>query len=232
MRFFRFLYNIPLVGFLLKKVMNKMGTVTFPGSAEYWEKRYSTGGSSGPGSYNRLAEYKAEIINGFVKTHQIEKVLEFGCGDGNQLAYANYNSYIGLDVSPKAIDLCWSKFKSDQNKSFFLYNTKTFHDNHGIFKAELVLSLDVIFHLIEDEIFELYMKHLFQSSSRFVIIYSSNFDGERSIHYMDRNFSKWIDRNMSNWKLFKFIENKYKYDSADTENTSRSHFYIYQKVDN
>jgi hypothetical protein len=44
------------------------------------------------------------------------------------------------------------------------------------------LSLDVIYHLVETEMFDLHMIHLFQSASRFVIIYSTNFDESQINH--------------------------------------------------
>lgn len=42
--------------------------------------------------------------------------------------------------------------------------------------ADLSLSLDVIYHLVEDEVFETYINTLFKSARRYVIIYSSNSD--------------------------------------------------------
>ena len=43
---------------------------------KYWEKRYSEGGDSGNGSYGKLAEFKAKIINRFVKENQIKTIIE------------------------------------------------------------------------------------------------------------------------------------------------------------
>ncbi len=56
----------------------------FPGSQDYWVKRYAKGGNSGPGSYSELAKFKASVLNAFVREHGIQSVIEFGCGDGNQ----------------------------------------------------------------------------------------------------------------------------------------------------
>jgi hypothetical protein len=38
----------------------------FRGSSSYWEQRYRQGGTSGAGSFRRLAEFKAETLNDFV----------------------------------------------------------------------------------------------------------------------------------------------------------------------
>jgi len=209
---------------LLKKtfIYKALKRQQFPGSANYWEDRYSKSGNSGGGSYNRLAEFKAEILNAFVKDNSVKNVIEFGCGDGNQLSLAQYPSYIGFDVSKTVIKLCMAKFKTDNSKSFFLYDSLAFCDNNTIFTADLSLSLDVIYHLVEDEIFEAYMNHLFNSSKLFVIIYSSNFQTGQTYHEKDRDFTAWIEKNKNEWRLLKKIDNKYRVES-------KADFYIYGK---
>ena len=66
--------------------------IEFAGSNDYQEKRYQQGGNSGNGSYDILAEFKAEIINKFVNQNEIETVIEFGSEDGNQLRYFDFRS--------------------------------------------------------------------------------------------------------------------------------------------
>ena len=166
----------------------------FPGSAAYWENRYSEGANSGAGSYDLLAGFKAEVLNGFIAKHQLQTVIEFGCGDGNQLTIANYPSYLGFDVSSTAIRTCKALFESDDTKSFRLVSE---YDGDV---ADVALSLDVIYHLVEDDAFESYMEMLFKSSSKYVIIYSSNFEskpGDTSSHVRHREFTKWIKKNMA-----------------------------------
>ena len=89
--------------------------------------------------------------------------MEFGCGDGHQLALADYPCYIGLDVSAAAIRLCKDRFSDDRTKSFFLYDGECFVDRVGLFSADLGISLDVVYHLVEDAVFDAYMRHLFES---------------------------------------------------------------------
>lgn len=199
----------------------------FPGSGNYWEERYRQGGTSGSGSYNRLALFKAEVLNDFVAKNSIGSVIEFGCGDGNQLKLAAYPNYIGLDVSKKAIQMCTQTFAEDTTKSFFLYDPFAFTDNGKLFQVDLALSLDVIYHLIEDEVFETYMKHLFQSAKRYVVIYSSDFDGTQRFHERDRKFTKWVEKNILNWQLRDVIKNKFPEDKTNPEETSKADFFIY-----
>jgi SAM-dependent methyltransferase len=214
----------PLYYFLTKRKSFK--------SKKYWENRYASGGNSGNGSYGRLAEYKANVINGFVKNNDVNSVLEFGCGDGNQLLQFIIPCYIGFDVSKKSIEGCIGKFNSDISKSFFIYDPLHFIDNAGIFQADATFSLDVIYHLIEDEIFEKYIHDLFQCSKRFVIIYSSNTDKQDKFqvqHVFQRKFTNYIDNNFPKWKLISKIKNQYPLKS-NQEIESFANFYIFEKT--
>ena len=55
----------------------------------------SDGGDSGTGSHAQLAAFKAEVLNAFVAQLGIRSAIEFGCGDGSQLALASRISYVG-----------------------------------------------------------------------------------------------------------------------------------------
>jgi hypothetical protein len=198
----------------------------FVGSKKYWENRYEVGGNSGSGSYGQLAEFKAEIINQFVKEKEISSVIEFGSGDGNQLRYLDFENYLGFDVSDKALMLCREKFKNDPAKRF--KNVTEFTDD----VAECVLSLDVIFHLTEDGVFETYMNRLFEAAQKYVVIYSSNKEAlNPSPHVRHRIFTLWIEANAPGWDLQKHIPNRYPY-NGNNEEGSFCDFYIYKKMEN
>ena len=195
----------------------------FPGTAAFWEDRYASGGSSGSGSYYHLAKFKADVLNNFVQTNGIKTVMEFGCGDGNQLSLINYPQYIGFDISATVIDMCKKRFENDATKEFYLigdYSGQT---------AQLVLSLDVIYHLIEDALYFAYMDRLFNASTNYVIIYANNEDRKATFHVRPRKFTKYIEKNQNDWKLIDHIPNKYPYDKTRQKETSWSEFYIYKK---
>jgi SAM-dependent methyltransferase len=223
--------GIPIFGSLARYIYRKLipppVSSVFQGSKDYWMDRYESGGNSGAGSYHELADFKAGIINSFVKDNQITSVIEYGCGDGNQLSLAEYPSYIGFDVSNNAILMCRKRFANDQTKTFRLMDT---------FKgetADLTLSLDVIYHLIEDDVFCEYMQRLFLFSKRFVIIYSSNSNQEQvdySEHVRHRKFSDWIDAIFPQWKMKQHIPNRYP-PSGNTEEGSFADFFIYENHD-
>ena len=96
--------------------------IRFRGSRLYWENRYARSGNSGAGSYQRLAIFKAETLSSFVKTRDIQSIIELGCGDGNQLALADYPKYLGLDISSTALKMCTDRFHDDSTKTFALYD--------------------------------------------------------------------------------------------------------------
>jgi hypothetical protein len=189
-------------------------------SARYWEKRYASGRTSGEGSYGELAEFKAQVLNDFVAGNGVKTVIEYGCGDGNQLTLSRYPSYVGFDVSMTAVGRCRDVFKADTSKRFDVIG------NYRGETAELTLSLDVLYHLVEDSVFDEYMERLFGSSEKFVIIYSNNTDENESgnkPHVRFRKFTAWIEENARDWKLKEVIENRYRH-------ASTADFFIYEKV--
>lgn len=182
-------------------------------SAEYWEERYQRGGTSGPGSYGKVAVHKANTLNDFVIKHDIESVIEFGFGDGHQLEIARYPKYLGLDVSRSAVDLCQKRFKQDETKSFFWYAPTYFSDPAGFIQADLAISLEVVFHLVEEDVFEQYLMQLFAAARRYVIIFSSN-DEELQItnsdpHVRHRNFTRKVADLAPKWELEEVVENPF-----------------------
>lgn len=198
----------------------------FRDSQYYWESRYQSGGNSGCGSYDGLCLFKSEVLNKFFTENHIISIIDFGCGDGNQLKYLKTSSYIGFDVSQSALDKCCDIFKDDSSKKFKLM------DEYKEQTAELCLSLDVIYHLVEDDVFEQYMATLFSAAQKYVIIYSSNKNKQaiiQSPHVKHRLFSDWIKQNQPNWELATFIENKYPLTPRNPTG-SFADFYIYKKI--
>jgi len=220
-----FLKKMPVLHSLGIKALYAWAKIKFPGSSDYWIVHYKKGGNSGLGSYDILANYKAEILNEFVKKNNILTVIEYGCGDGNQLKLAEYPQYIGFDISPTVISHCKKIFMEDQTKSFKMVN------EYAGEIAELTLSLDVIFHLIEDDVFEKYIKRLFGTSTRYVVIYSSNRENQDKFQdptVRHRMFTDFVDAYISDWELIEHIPNKYPY-QGDAAQGSFSEFFIYKR---
>jgi SAM-dependent methyltransferase len=198
--------------------------IGFRGSALYWEQNYARGRTSGAGSYEALAEAKAAFLNDFVRAREVRSVIDFGCGDGNQLALADYPGYIGLDVSRSAIELCQRRFVGDPAKSFFLYDGACFADRAGLFTADLAISLDVIYHLTEDAVFEAYMTHLFAAGTRFVIVYATNKEKPGTApHVRHRHFTRWAHAHAQSWQLFEVTP-------RPSTAPDRADFFTYERV--
>ena len=200
-------------------------------SGDYWDKRYQKGGTSGDGSYGKLAKFKAEFLNDFVRQNKLSSVIELGCGDGNQLRLFQFDNYVGLDVSKTSVKMCATRFNKDKTKSFFLYDPNHFVDNAKIFSADLALSLDVIYHLVEDEVFEKYMHDLFNTAKKYVVVYSSNHEDNNFLqaqHVRHRKFSEWVKAHKKEWSLEKIIPNKYPMGGGGIQESSAD-FFIYQR---
>jgi hypothetical protein len=178
-------------------------------SKEYWENRYKSGDDSGIGSKGIIAQYKAAIINNFVKENNVQTVCELGCGD-IQFSLYNVPEFTGYDVSD---------FVIERNKKLYEHKFTTLMSD--LTSYDLTMSLDVILHLIEDEVYYQYMKDLFRLSKKYVIIYSPDRDQIFSgIHNKFRKFTSDVPKE---FKLIELINNPYKgeYTQAD--------FYIFKK---
>lgn len=214
--------DTPVVGPLLKKAARRYRYLSFSGSTDYWETRYASGGSSGDGSVGRLAAFKAEVVNDLCAEWGVTSVIEWGCGDGQQLGLFRVPSYIGLDVSRNAIGRCIRRHGGGPNRTFLHYSPDTLDDGLRLLRADLALSLDVIYHLVEDPVFEDYMRRLFASADEYVVIYSTDSAGIRkgAAHVRDRNFSDWIRRNAPEWRLERTIDNRYPVRTGEPEGPS------------
>tara|TARA_R110002126_G_scaffold291650_1_gene454847 strand:+ start:1712 stop:2308 length:597 start_codon:yes stop_codon:yes gene_type:complete len=186
-------------------------------SGEYWERRYESKGNSGLGSYGKNCNYKAMVINKFLEESGIQSVLELGCGDGNQLSHINYKEYHGFDISDIAIELCNQKFKNKEN----YYFTSDVDRLSNAYDA--VLSLDVIYHIVEDELYYQYIDDLFGRSSKYVVVFSSNFSNNpASQHIRHRSFTTDVENYVDNFKLYTTLE-------TPKEVLTSANFYFYKK---
>jgi SAM-dependent methyltransferase len=211
----------------LRRLLMIRHRVMFPDTGAYWERRYATGGTSGPGSYGHLADGKAVFLNELVRTNGIRSVLEFGCGDGNQLSLADYPGYVCLDVSRTAVQLCVRRFAGDPTKSFYLYDSDCFADKARLFTADLVLSLDVVQHLTDDRSFNAYMRDLFAASARFIVIYGSNSTSDElsdiAPHVRNNLFSRWVDEHCPGWNLVQVA-------TGPRPDPNDKSFFVYERV--
>jgi len=211
---------------LLRKLRAMLGndrTQPFAGSAGYWRQRYAGGGDSGAGSYGRFAQFKADVLNGLCAEFDLRSVVEFGCGDGNQARLLSVRDYLGIDISLDAIERCVATFAGVPGRRFALI------DDYKGERADCALSLDVIYHLVEDTAFDQYMRRLFAAAERCVVIYSSNRDepsGSDGPHVRHRRFSDWVEIHQRGWALVRHVPNEFPY-RGDWRTGSFADFYVY-----
>ena len=193
-------------------------------SQEYWETRYASGGHSGSGSSGENGVFKADFVNGFVREHKVVSVVEYGCGDGQQLGLADYPQYTGMDVSATAIRLCEQRFKRDPTKDFHLLPLP------WPVSADLVLSLDVIYHLTEQEVFVQHLHDVFGSALKWVILYTTDLDYIYSInpelpadHVRHWPVQDYVAKAFPAWKLCNTVMNP-KPELGGTD------FYVYSRA--
>lgn len=149
---------------LVRGVRSRGGELDYQ---KYWDNRYRQGGTSGAGSYGDSAEYKASVINRFVADHDVTDVVEFGCGDGNQLSHYELPKYLGLDVAQSAVDRCRSRFADDPTKSFQRIIPG---EDLDLDQYDLALSIEVLMHVIDEDDFLWSLEQIFRHSRKYVVI--------------------------------------------------------------
>ncbi len=127
---------------------------------EYWNNRYASGGNSGYGSYDGQLKKKLKWLSGL----DIKSITEFGCGDfhfGKKLLklYPGV-SYVGMDVS----DYITEKNR-EENPQYSFMSTED-----GIPQADLLLCVDVLFHVIDENEAENILKRLSMSWTKYLAI--------------------------------------------------------------
>lgn len=223
--------RVPVAGPALSRVARYVRRHAFPGSQRYWERHYAQGGTSGAGSAGDLARFKAEVLNEFVARHGLGSVVEFGCGDGRQLALATYPRYLGLDVSPTVLRRTMDRFAGDPTKSFLCYDATCFSDPAGFVRADAALSLDVIYHLVEDDVYHHHLGQVFGAARRFAVLFTSDLDTLTAVerlspHVRHRPVTRDVAALFPRWRLAERIPHRYPYRGPGTA-TSFAEFLIY-----
>jgi hypothetical protein len=197
----------------------------FRDSAAYWRLRYRLGGDSGSGSEDALARYKAGVVNDLVRKLSIGSVIEWGVGDGRQLSLAEYPRYIGLDISEVALDRCRARFSGNPRMRFATIGS---YDGET---ADLALSLDVLYHLVEEEVYLAYLDRLFASSRRWVFVYSSSTESpvRSAKHVLHRPVEKDIAERFPEFTRRRNIEQSLPAHPS-TEDPLHARFFIFERV--
>ena len=194
-------------------------------SREYWERRYRNGGNSGLGSYGSAAEYKTNVINDILTNLSIDSVIEYGCGDGNQIKNIKYKSYLGFDFGP-AVQRCKDTYRQFQNldfKNIDLYSEEV---------ADLTISLDVIYHLIEKEVYDQYLERLFRSAQKYCLVYTTNYTNDVSVsnHIRHREFINYVKDTFSDFEIIDIAKYSEHYKTENPSGYTHVNFYLFKRI--
>lgn len=184
---------------------------------QYWDARYKDGAGAGSGSKGDLYAFKLETVQKLVNKYKVASVVDYGCGDGRQLAELKVKEYFGLDISPTAIEKAQEHAGKGRK-----YSTKMPD------AQEMAVSLDVIPHLPDGE-FEAYMTNLFALAEKYVLIYAPNrtADGLRlEAHMHFRRFTDWIEANTEAEQI-EHIKNRYPAEKPGP-GVSYSEFFLFE----
>jgi len=166
--------------------------------AGYWDRRYRDGRSSGAGSEGAEGAYKAAYISKFIADHQVQTVVDWGCGDGQVLELIKFpkgTSYTGVDVSQTIVERMTAKFPQHR-----FIGPSAAHNYEDAYRMSI--SMDVLFHLPDDRDYFDYLDHLFNSATRHVVIYATNTpDGRTARHVFRREFTPDIAERFLDWEL-------------------------------
>ena len=129
-----------------------------------------------------------------------------------------------MDVSPTALARCAARHPG--------HRFVTPEGLRLLPPAELTISLDVLYHLTEDEVFLDTIRALFTWATRFVVIYASNVDSAWPVpHVRHRRFTDHVAATEPAWRLLAHLPNPWPYDPAQPNETSFADFFIYARPD-
>jgi len=95
-------------------------------------------------------------------------------------------------------------------------------------RHDLAMSLDVIYHLVEDPVFEAYLDTLFTMATRFVIVYSSNVEsGWPNPHVRHRRFTDAAAQRHLTWRLAAHVPNLFPFRVNEPDQTSFADFFVF-----
>lgn len=139
-------------------------------SAEkYWDQRYRNLGGSGSGSRGRLAAFKAHTVNLLATKHGAKTCVDLGCGDGFLRQFYLFDKYVGVDTSFEAVKMCSGIYSQDD----YVHLTLDTQEYVSRLRMDMVLSMDVTFHILNDDPYRRYLD-LLCAVGRIVVLYAPN----------------------------------------------------------
>lgn len=129
----------------------------------FWDRHYSRGGSSGPGSISHIGKWKWGIIEAHT---DYQNVADYGCGDLSFWTGRVSRKYTGIDRSSVILE------KNKIARPMWTFISALDQDVIDKIKAVDVFCFDVLFHIMEDSEYKRVLDNLFSIAQRRVFIYT------------------------------------------------------------
>jgi hypothetical protein len=132
-----------------------------------WEKRYREGRVRCKGSQGPHKRFKHQIIDLYAGPIAHASVIDVGCGDARFWTWKKKpKAYAGIDVSLSALTRLMRIIPGAR-----VYNVSSAELVPGL-EAEVVLCLDLIFHLMDAQTVQATITNLTKYSSKWIFIYT------------------------------------------------------------
>jgi len=152
--------------------------------SEYWNNRYSTGGTSGGGSVGGFRNFIQEIVAN-LEIEQGKTILDYGCGDKKLWSGFLLRPYTGLDISDTIIE---------RNKIKYPYD-KYILPHELVEEYDVSLCISVVFHVLEiGALVDILMDLALHTNDTIIISYWK----KETIGYYDTSYQRFWD--IDDWK--------------------------------
>ena len=138
---------------------------------EFWNNKYRKGGISGKGSIGQYRNWKWTVIKDTIGKIEDKSFVDVGCGDMSFWTLPLFNKlrkckdYFGIDISEEIIN---TNIIDYPDRNYLCCNAKDF----VLIKGDIVLAMDLLFHIMENEDFETILLRLCEYSEDWIIIYN------------------------------------------------------------
>jgi hypothetical protein len=132
-------------------------------SFNFWDDHYARGGTSGDGSVGEHREWKWSVVKQY--TVQVDDVVDVACGDLSFWAGRDCMRYTGIDISSTIIE---RNRKIHPRWQFILANAADPQQAKG----RIVFCFDLLFHIMDDNIYTGILQNLTQYSAEWIFIFT------------------------------------------------------------
>lgn len=132
-----------------------------------WDEHYKSGGKSGdPSDYMKSREWKHALIAKYCDIKN-NSIIDVGCGDLQFWQGRKPAKYIGIDISQTIIDAHTEKYPDRQ----FICASS---DESLDISADMVMCFDMLWHIIDDDVYIETLKNIRRYSKKYIMIYTWN----------------------------------------------------------